>query len=119
MPKKVSSKKTAVQKSSRPEQSRAEHFQSFLAAADRHALEILVSDGGGLFPNPGDDGHVYYDALENLAKTFCDPYKSTDIDDVVHFTEHDAKLEAAHMVGLALGLRLRGADLGLASGGAR
>jgi hypothetical protein len=114
------SKKPAPRKSrTKPEPNPLEHFRSFLAAADRHALEILVSDGGGLFPNPGDDGQVYHSALDSLANEFCRPYDHTDLDDVIHFTEADAKFEAAHMVGLALGLRLRGVDLGVAIGGVR
>jgi hypothetical protein len=116
----MSKKKPAPRKSrTKPEPSTLEHFRSFLAAADRQALEILVSDGGGLLPNPGDDGQAYRNALDDLANKFCRPYDTTEADDVIHFTEHDAKLEAAHMIGLALGLRLRGLDLGLTSGGAR
>ncbi len=93
-----------------------EHFQAFLNAADAVALEMLVTEG--LLTNACQQDS-YLSAIDDLAKAFCGEFDHTDLDDLVHWTEARAQREAAHMVGLALGLRLRGVDLGVVSGGAR
>ena len=94
-----------------------EHFRSFLAAADRVALELLIREG--VMTDPRIDRSFYYESLTRLAKTFCGDYAATNLDNVCTYEELDAKQNAAHMIGLALGLRLRGVDLTLPTGGNR
>ncbi len=112
MKKKQSPKKEFVAK----ETSR-EYFRRFLAAADAVAVEQLLDNG--ILTNQDREPDAYSDAIDDLAVMFCGPFERTDLDNVVHFTAALAHREAAHMVGLALGLRLRGADLTGLIGGAR
>ena len=93
------------------------NFHTFLAAADAVALELLVREG--ILSDPRIDRSFYEDTIERLAKRFCEPWPSSADVDNVHYDELDAKLNAAHMVGFALGLRLRGVDLAAPKGGAR
>ncbi len=84
-----------------------EHFQAFLEAADRVALSLLRERGiDPLADMAGEDYHA--GRLGDLMQAFCPPYETTDIDDVVHCDEVVNRLAAAHMVGLALGMRLSG-----------
>ena len=55
------------------------------------------------------DRNDYYSGVEALAKQHGEPYQEVSgLDDVVTLQEMAAKVDAAHMVGLALGLRLVG-----------
>ncbi len=83
-----------------------EHFQAFLEAADRVALNLLRIHGIDL--NVDDCREEYWSDTGKLMKEFCRPYQTTDIDDVTHHTEVEARVTAVHMVGLALGMRLAG-----------
>ena len=83
-----------------------EHFNAFLEAADRVALNLLRTNGIDL--NLDDDRAEYWSDTDALMEEFCRPYKTTDIDDVVYFEEVEARVAAVHMVGLALGMRLSG-----------
>lgn len=89
-------------------------FTEFLKAADAVALATLIESG--VFPGGIDrDCEAYWSGIYDLARV-GNSWPETDQDDTIHMQEHSAKMLAAHMVGLALGLRLRGADL---TGGAR
>ncbi len=84
-----------------------EHFQAFLEAADRVALEILLSDG----INPLADHRDRDDwdgALLNELMPFCGSYTKTDVDDCITYEEADVRIAASRMVGIALGMRLSG-----------
>ena len=83
-----------------------ERFEAFLKAADRVALEMLLTEG--ISPFTDTDRNDYYSGVEALAKTHGEPYHESNIDDVVTLQEMAVKVDAAHMVGLALGLRLAG-----------
>ena len=84
-----------------------EHFQAFLEAADRVALTLLREKGiDPLADMACEDYHGAH--LGDLMQAFCPPYEETDLDDVVHCDEVVNRLAAAHMVGLALGMRLSG-----------
>ena len=82
-------------------------FEAFLEAADRVALEMLLTEG--ISPFTDTDRNDYYSGVEALAKQHGEPYQEVSgLDDVVTLQEMAAKVDAAHMVGLALGLRLAG-----------
>ena len=83
-----------------------ERFEAFLKAADRVALEMLLTEG--ISPFADTDRNTYYCGVEALAKSHGEPYYESNIDDVVTLQEMGAKVDAAHMVGLALGLRIAG-----------
>ena len=84
-----------------------ERFEAFLEAADHLALEMLLTEG--INPRSNMDREEYYGAhLTELTEEFCSPYEHSDIDFVMHYQEAEARIIAAHMVGLALGLRLAG-----------
>ena len=84
-----------------------EPFTRFLDAADHAALEMLLDEG--ISPFTGTDRNTYYTAIEDLAKAHSEPYTPvTGLDEVVSTEELSAKIDAAHMVGVALGLRLAG-----------
>ena len=83
-----------------------EHFQAFLEAADRVALTLLLNDGINPLAEKG-CGDWLGNRLNELMP-FCYSYKETDVDDHVNCGEVEARIAAAHMVGLALGLRLAG-----------
>jgi hypothetical protein len=119
MPKKKPASKNVVHKPRPENEDEIEYFRRFLAAADRVALELLVREGVMSHARAGSLDYFYSSALDELAKEFGRDWESTSIDDVVHFTEAEVKYDAAHMIGLALGLRLRGVDLGLSIGGVR
>ena len=91
-----------------------ERFTAFLEAADHLALEMLLTEG--ISPFVKSDRNTYYVGIEDLAKQHGEPYHQSNIDDVVTMQEMSAKVDAAHMVGVALGLRLaRATDAGGAS----
>ena len=83
-----------------------ERFEAFLEAADHLALTMLLTEG--IDPLTPGDRNTYYVGIEDLAKAHGEPYHQSNIDDVVTMQEMSAKVDAAHMVGLALGLRLAG-----------
>ena len=93
-------------------------FDAFLADADGVALKLLESYGVMLtYESLGRDNPCYFDLIEPLVQKHVGKYSTTDTDDVVTFEERDHDVVAAHMIGLAMGLRL--AALGKRSGGAR
>lgn len=95
-----------------------EHFRAFLAAADRDAFALLLSEG--VYTNENRERDAYEDAIESLAKQFVGPYDTTDLDDVCTFEELWAKMEAAYMLGMAAGMRLQAGEIVQAlKGGAR
>ena len=105
-------------KSSRPRPGTVEHFNEFLAAADRVALHLMLEEGL-LVDQRSDDGPIYESALNDLARRFVGRFESSRVDDHCTYSEHWAKVNTAHMIGLALGLRLQRSALGLGKGGAQ
>lgn len=90
-----------------------EGFAVELAAADKLAVGIIVTEG--LRKGVSDGTERFWRAVDALAEG---PFPSVP-DDMMSMPEHDAKSRAAYMLGLAIGLRLRGVNLGLTDGGAR
>ena len=97
------------------EPTQTEHFLAFLKAADRVALTMLLTEG--ISPFTLGDRNTYYCDIEDLAKHHGEPYHASNIDDVVTMQEMFVKVDAAHMVGIAIGLRLGNSEL--LDGGAR
>ena len=84
-----------------------ERFEAFLEAADHLALTMLLTEG--ISPFVTSDRNTYYCGIEDLAKQHGESYHEVHgLDGVVSMEEMSAKVDAAHMVGLALGLRLAG-----------
>ncbi len=84
-----------------------ERFTAFLEAADRLALTMLLTEG--ISPFVQSDRNTYYVGIEDLAKHHGESkHEVHGLDGVVSMEEMGAKVDSAHMVGLALGLRLAG-----------
>lgn len=90
-------------------------FAFELAAADKLAVGIIVTEG--LRKGVYGDSEYFWRAIGLLADV-AGPFPSPP-DDMISMAEHDAKSRAAYMLGLAIGLRLRGVNIGLTEGGAR
>ncbi len=86
-------------------QARSEKFQAFLKSADQVAADMLHEHGISPYSEYG-DRDVYYCGLEGLAQEFLDPYKTTDLDDMATMSQMTTMIDAAHMVGIALGVRM-------------
>lgn len=97
-------------KTPKPRHGTLAHFRAFYEAADAMAVDLLVRQGMTAWVHPED---FYEEAILQLTKRFCEPYQTIDTDDAVHMDELEARMQAAHMIGFAMGLRLRGVDLGL------
>jgi hypothetical protein len=88
------------------------HFRAWLAEADREALEVVIHHGFVPHIQTIEDREHLDAAVEWLAKQFAEPYPDSDVDDDhVLFEELNAKQDAALMMGIALGLRLKDSEL--------
>ena len=98
-----------TRKTPRTKKIRAARFEAYLQDADQIAFDLILH-GGINQPTPLHDlsNEEHDAAIEKLAKRYDGPYRTTDLDDVLAFEEHWAKMNAAHMVGIALGMRLAG-----------
>jgi hypothetical protein len=82
-------------------------FETFLADADSVALRLLETHGVMItYEALGRDEHNYFRMIEPLVQKHVGRYSKTDADDCVTFEERDHDVVVAHMVGLAMGLRL-------------
>lgn len=84
-----------------------ERLRAFLAAADE-AAEALLTYRGIICPMATfvcDNREEYIKILESLTARFLGAHETTDVDDVVHFSEYDAHVTVAQMIGYAMGLR--------------
>jgi hypothetical protein len=93
-------------------------FRAFLAAADRAGLDLVMREGVMMGIGGHHERSDWYDALDNLGQRFVRNFEPVGVDDVCSLDELAATQDAAYMLGLAIGLRLNGANLGL-KGGAR
>ena len=80
-------------------------FSEYLKDADRVAGDVLLS--GIHHPATSEiDYEVYNSRIEVLVKKYEGEFETIDVDHCLSFKEHDAKMNAAHMIGIAVGLRL-------------
>jgi len=87
-----------------PKQSEgAKHFREFLQAASVAGKELILHRG--ISREGGQDSSTYYDSIEALAEYVCS-WEPSEVVDHVTDRELMAKIDAAYMLGLAVGLQV-------------